>query len=134
MVTQHKIAVFRHLIGKGNAALPQGRFIHIGLRQYLTVPGDGAGFIYGNDVTGQADNPLEQQLVLPGKAHQITGFQVPCFPEQNHILILQGRRHAVAGYPKHRQKQGCRQSGRRGHNHQHTGGTGNGAPKPLPEG
>lgn len=77
MVTQHKIAVFRHLIGELDVAFPQGKLVHVWLVQRLTVHGDNAVLIQRDHVARQADDTLEQKLVLPVKPHRSPVFMSP---------------------------------------------------------
>ena len=117
MVAQHKITVFRHLIGELDVAFSQGKLVHVRLVQRLTVHGDNAVLIQRDHVARQADDTLEQKLVLPVKTAQVAGFHVAGLDQQNDVLVLQGGVHAVAGDLKHRQKQGGQQH-RNGCNHQ----------------
>ena len=71
MVTQHKIAVFRHLIGELDVAFPQGKLVHVWLVQRLTVHSDNAVLIQRDHIARQADDTLEQKLVLPVKTAQV---------------------------------------------------------------
>ena len=74
MDTEHKIAVFRHLIGEPDVTFAQCQLVHIRLVQHSAVHGHMAVLVHGDHVTRLADHTLEQELVLPIKAAQVAGF------------------------------------------------------------
>ena len=68
------------------------------------------------------DDSLEQQLVLPVEAAQISLFQSICFQQNQNVLILQGWVHAVTRHLQHRQQVRCQQHRNGCHNDQRIGG------------
>ena len=111
MVTQYEIPVFRHLIGKFDVAFAQSQFIYIWLIQRLAVHSDHTVLVQFDHITGQADDALEQKLVLPVKSAKVAGLHVAVLDQQNDVPVLQSGVHAVAGDLQHRQKQGGQQHG-----------------------
>ena len=83
----------------------------------LAVDGDHSVLVEGDDITGQADDALEQKLVLPVKSAKVAGLHVAALDQQNDVPVLQSGVHAVAGDLQHRQKQGGQQHGN-GRDHQ----------------
>lgn len=75
VVTHHKEAIFRHLIREAEVTFSQSRLIDIRFCQHLAIHRHKAVAVNRNHIPGDTDDSLEQQLVLPVEAAQISLFQ-----------------------------------------------------------
>ena len=122
MVTHHKEAIFRHLIREAEVTFSQSQLIDIRFLQHLAIHRHKAVAVNRNHIPGDTDDSLEQQLVLPVEAAQISLFQSICFQQNQNVLILQGWVHAVTRHLQHRQQVRCQQHRNGCHNDQRIGG------------
>ena len=88
MVTHHKEAIFRHLIREAEVTFSQSQLIDIRFLQHLAIHRHKAVAVNRNHIPGDTDDSLEQQLVLPVEAAQISLFQSICFQQYQNVLIL----------------------------------------------
>lgn len=81
MVTHHKEAIFWHLIREAEVTFSQSRLIDIRFCQHFAIHRHKAVAVNRNHIPGDTDDSLEQQLVLPVEAAQISLFQSICFQQ-----------------------------------------------------